>query len=282
MLRSSEMFAMSRNQKGTSRMKLGVRRWLFVVSCLLLAGQALFAQIGASSLSGTITDSTGASLANADVTLSASERDFTRAAKTGPDGTYVIPTLSPGRYRFLVSARGFESQETQAFELSSGQAGSLNVTLQPASQSTRVVVQDTPPALQTTSASVGSVLSSKTISEVPLLGRSFLNAISLMPGTVPVAPAGSTTNHSPVGQSVMPSVFGQRQKDNNFLMDGVENRDPNLLGVAIYPPPEAIAEMKIDSGVGSSAYGHASGATVDIVTKSGTTECHGDAWEYPP
>jgi outer membrane receptor for ferrienterochelin and colicin len=78
----------------------------------------------------------------------------------------------------------------------------------------------------------------------------------------------------------MPSVFGQRQKDNNFLMDGVENRDPNLLGVALYPPPEAIAEMKVDSGVGSSAYGHASGATIDVVTKSGSNEWHGDAWEY--
>jgi hypothetical protein len=261
-------------------MRLGVLRGLEVVSCLLLVGQALFAQIGASSLSGTISDPTGAPLANAEVTLSASERDSTRAAKTGPDGAYVIPTLSPGRYQLLVSAKGFESQQTQAFELSSGQAGSLNVTLRLASQSTRVVVQDTPPALQTTSASVGSVLSSKTISEVPLLGRSFLNAISLVPGTVPVPPAGSTTSHSPVGQSVMPSVFGQRQKDNNFMMDGVENRDPNLLGVAIYPPPEAIREMKIDSGVGSSAYGHASGATVDIVTKSGTTEWHGDAWEF--
>jgi hypothetical protein len=63
-------------------------------------------------------------------------------------------------------------------------------------------------------------------------------------------------------------------------MDGTENRDPNLLGVAIYPPPEAIAELKVDSGVGSSAYGHASGATIDVVTKAGTNEWHGDGWDY--
>jgi hypothetical protein len=78
----------------------------------------------------------------------------------------------------------------------------------------------------------------------------------------------------------MPSVYGQRQKDNNFLVDGVENRDPNLLGVAIYPPPEAIAEMRVDSGVGSSAYGHVSGATIDVVTKSRGAQWHGDGWEY--
>ena len=78
----------------------------------------------------------------------------------------------------------------------------------------------------------------------------------------------------------MPSVYGQRQKDNNFTVDGVENRDPDLLGVPLYPPPEAIAEMKMESGVMSGVYGHASGATVNIVTKSGSNEWHGAGWEF--
>src|SRR4051812_18103577 len=116
-------------------MKLTLRRGLALTSCLLLVSQALLAQVGASSLSGTITDPTGAPLAGASLTLNAADRDFTRTAKTGPDGSYVIPTLSPGRYRLLMSAKGFESQETQPFELSSGQASSLNGTLQVANQS---------------------------------------------------------------------------------------------------------------------------------------------------
>jgi hypothetical protein len=216
----------------------------------------------------------------AQVTLSSSEQTFTRTAITGPAGEYVIPTLPPGNYQVKVTAKGFVEQQTQPFELSSGQAGSLNVALRLASQASQVTVQETAPLLQTTSASLGATVTARQVTDLPLLGRSFLNAVSLVPGTVPVAPAGSTTNHSPVGQSTIPSVFGQRQKDNNFLMDGVENRDPNLLGVAIYPPPEAIAELKVDSGVGSSAYGHGSGATIDVVTKSGTNAWHGDGWEY--
>jgi Carboxypeptidase regulatory-like domain len=258
----------------------GSRNFVALICFWFLMSQRLLAQIGTSSLSGVITDPSGATIAKAEVTLRSADEESVRTALSGSDGSYVIPTLPPGRYRLVVSAKGFGSQETQVFELSSGQAGSLNVTLQLATQTAQVVVQDTPALLQTTSASVGSALSSQEMTAIPLLGRSFLNAISLLPGTVPVPPAGSTTNHSPVNQSVMPSVFGQRQKDNNFLMDGVENRDPNLLGVAIYPPPEAIQEMKIDSGVGSSAYGHASGATVDVVTKSGTHAWHGDGWEY--
>src|SRR5690348_9128390 len=241
---------------------------------------ALYSQVGTASLTGTVTDASGAVVPDAAITLRSVNQSFTRSAKTGSDGQYVIPTLPPDSYQLTVTARGFTEQKTQPFALSSGQAGSLNISLQVAAQSSNITIQESAPILQTTSASLGAVITSKQVNDLPLLGRSFLNAVSLIPGAVPVAPAGSTTNHSPVNQSIMPSVFGQRQKDNNFLMDGVENRDPNLLGVAIYPPPEAIAEMKVDSGVGSSAYGHASGATIDIVTKSGTNSWHGDAWDY--
>lgn len=252
-------------------------KYFFLLVSLCMA---LSAQVGNSSLSGTITDPTGATVPNATVTLNGVDVSFTRTATTGAAGEYVLPTLPPGRYRLTVSASGFQTQEVQPFELSSGQTGSLNVTVQLSGQASQVNVEATAPLLQTTSASLGATVTAQQVNELPLLGRSFLNAISLAPGTVPVPPAGSTTNHSPLGQSVMPSVFGQRQKDNNFLMDGVENRDPNLLGVAVYPPPEAIAEMKIDSGVGSSAYGHGSGATIDVVTRSGSNVWHGDAWEY--
>lgn len=248
---------------------------------LLLAAFSASGQVGLANLSGIVSDASGAAVPDAEVTLrSTTQQNLMRTTRTGSMGEYVIPALSPGSYELSVSRPGFLEQKTQPFELSSGQAGSIQITLQVAGQASAVTVQDSAPILQTTSASLGAVITSTQVTELPLLGRSFLNAISLVPGAVPVPPAGSTTNHSPVGQSVMPSVFGQRQKDNNFLMDGVENRDPNLLGVALYPPPEAIAEMKVDSGVGSSAYGHASGATIDIVTKSGSTEWHGDAWEY--
>jgi Carboxypeptidase regulatory-like domain len=259
------------------RSSIGILVLAFCISLLPLMAHA---QVGNSGLSGVISDPSDAAIPNAQITLHGADESIVRTATTGGQGAYVIPTLPPGRYSLTVVAPGFESQQTQPFELSSGQTGSLNVKMKVAGQSTQVVVEDAPPLLQTTSESLGAVISEKEMASIPLLGRSFLNAISLAPGVVPVPPAGSTTNHSPVSQNVMPSVYGQRQKDNNFLMDGVENRDPNLLGVAIYPPPDAIKEMTIDSGVGSSAYGHASGATVDVVTKSGTSAWHGTAWEY--
>ena len=259
---------------------MGASRIFLRTLIIAAVANVALAQVGTSSLSGTVTDPSGAAIPNATVTLNSAEQTFTRTTKTESAGEYVLPTLPPGRYRVKVSANGFLEQETAPFELSSGQAGSMNITMRIAGQASQVNVEATAPLLQTTSASLGSTVTSRQVTDLPLLGRSFLNAVSLAPGTIPVPPAGSTTNHSPVSQSTIPSVFGQRQKDNNFLMDGVENRDPNLLGVALYPPPEAITEIKIDSGVGSSAYGHGSGATIDVVTKSGTSSWHGDAWEY--
>jgi len=248
--------------------------WLFL---LPLAAQA---QVGESGLAGLVADPTAAAIPGAQIALHGADGSIVRTVESRADGTYLIPTLLPGRYWLVVRASGFETQQTQPFDLTSGQTAAINFDLKVASSSAQVTVQDVAPVLQTTSESIGTTLSASEMTSIPLLGRSFLNALSLAPGVIPVPAAGSTTNHSPVSQNVIPSVFGQRQKDNNILMDGVENRDPNLLGVAIYPPPDAIREMTVDSGVGSSAFGHASGANVDVVTKSGTTSYLGTLWEY--
>ena len=188
--------------------------WALIGILLVAAGSALQAQVGSASLSVTVADPTGAAIPNASVTLRSTTQELTRSATSGTAGECVIPALPPGSYQLTVKASGFAEQQTQTLQLSSGQAGSLHITMQVAGQTSQVTVESTAPILQTTSASVGSVVTSQQVTQLPLLGRSFLNAISLAPGTVPVAPAGSTTNHSPVGQSIMPSVFGQRQKRN--------------------------------------------------------------------
>ena len=248
--------------------------------CLFLLPLDVQGQVGEASLAGLVSDPAGAVVPQAQIALHGLDGAIIRSVTSRQDGTYLIPTLLPGSYSLTVSAAGFETQRTESFDLTSGQTAAINFNLRVANSSMQVTVQDIRPVLQTTSESIGATLSASEMTSIPLLGRSFLNAISLAPGVIPVPPAGSTTNHSPVSQSTIPSVFGQRQKDNNILMDGVENRDPNLLGVAIYPPPDAIREMTVDSGVGSSAYGHASGATIDVVTKSGTPSYHGTLWEY--
>lgn len=257
-----------------------LRASCLIVLALLCTVATSFAQVGTASLSGLITDPSGSAIPNGEVVLRSTQGSFTRTATTGPEGAYVLPSLMPGSYELTVHAVGFVDQKSQGIELSSGQAATVNLRMTLAGTSTEVTVQASAAVIQTTSASLGAVVGSKQMAELPLLGGSFLNALVVAPGVVPVAAPGTTYNYSPTNQNVMPSVFGQRQKDSDFLLDGVENRDPDFLGVPIYPPPAAIAEMKVDSGVGSSVYGHGSGATVNVVTKSGSDQWHGDAWEF--
>jgi hypothetical protein len=263
-----------------THMSSQVRGNCLALSLLFVSPQLCFAQVGTASLSGVISDPTGAAVPNAELTLQSTEGATTRTTKARADGAYVLPSLQPGSYALTVHAQGFEDHKTKTIELSSGQEASLNVALSLAGATTSVTVDASAPVVQTTSASIGTTVSTRQMDSLPILGSSFLNVLEVAPATVPVAPTGTTYNYSAVSQNVMPSVFGQRQKDNDFLIDGVENRDPDFLGVPLYPPPAAIAEIKVDSGVGSSVYGHGSGAAVNVVTKSGTNEWHGEGWEF--
>jgi hypothetical protein len=250
------------------------------VFMIMAALTPLQAQVGTASLGGFVTDSSGASVPNASVTLKSVLQKYTRDTVTSTGGEYAIPALPPGAYELVVAAPGFLTATKTGIRLSSGQASALDVQLTVAGSTEQITISEAPPLLQTANATLGTTLPARHVSELPILGRSFLNMMFLTPGVAPVPPAGSTTTYSPVGQSLMPSVYGQRQKDNNFTMDGVENRDPNLLGVPLFPPPEAIAEMKVESAATSGVYGHGSGATVNLVTKSGGNQWHGDAWEF--
>ena len=252
----------------------------FLCFLLLFTSFHLCAQSGTASLSGTVTDGSNSAVPGATVTLESELLRYVRTTQTDAAGGYVLPSLPPGQYSFTVKAPSFRSETRTGLSLSSGQASTLNFILQVAATQDAITVTEAPPLLQTANATLGSTIPAKAVTELPVLGRSFLNLVLLVPGAAPVAPAGSTTTYSPVGQNLMPSINGQRQKDNTFTIDGVDNRDPNLLGVPLFPPPEALAEMKVESGMTSSTFARGSGAGVNLVTKAGTNRYHGDVWEY--
>ena len=247
---------------------------------LAIISAPVHAQVGTASLGGLVTDPSGSSVPRATVTLESTTQKYSRSTTTNAAGEYKIPALPPGDYKLTITAAGFAPQTENGVGLTSGQASTLDVKLSVAGATQELTIREAPPLLQTETATLGTTIPARQAADLPILGGSFLNLMSIAPGVAPVPPAGSTTNFSPVGQSTMPSVYGQRQKDNNFTIDGVENRDPNLLGVPLYPPPETIAEMKMESGMSSGVYGHASGATVNVVTKSGTNEWHGAGWWF--
>lgn len=252
---------------------------LMAVGGLLAFAWTARAQVGTATLSGVVMDATGASIPKAEVKLESTLQKFSRQTLTNVQGVYVIPAIPPGTYALTVTATGFGPETRTGVSLSSGQASTLNLTLSVAAAAEQVTVSEAPPLLQTSNATVGSVVEAKAVRELPLLGRNFTALIKTLPGVAPEG--GDAGRDASVGTSTNPSVYGQRQRDNNYTLDGGSNNDLGAGGVpAIFPPPEAIAEMKVESGMTSGAFGVASGANINIVSKSGTKELHGDLWEF--
>jgi len=239
----------------------------------------LSAQLGTATLNGTVTDPTGSTVPNASVTLESTERRFVRETTADSVGNYTFTALPPGSYQLVAKAAGFRDEKLTDVILSSGQASTLNFAMKLGSATEQVTITEAPPLLQTTNATVGATIDSKQVTELPILGRNFTRALLIAPG-VSAVDSSDTNNRSVASLAVNPSFYGQRQRNNNFTLDGVGNKDSLFQHINLSPPLEAIAEMKIESGMSTGAYGHASGANINVVTKSGTREFHGDIWEY--
>ena len=263
------------------RQSLVARRVAGLLALIILAGlcQPLSAQIGTANLSGTVIDSTGAVIPDAQVVLKSMTENASRQTTTDAVGRYQIPAILPGTYSLVVDARGFEAQRLENISLSSGQGSTLNVTLQPGVQVTQVNVTGEVPLLETTTASVGTTIPSEMATSLPLLGRNFTSLITILPGVAAVNPPDSH-NYAPTGNYVNPSVFGQRQRSNVYTLDGLPDAELIFNAVPMFPPPEAISEMKVQSGSDIGAMGFASGASINLVSNSGTNAYHGDAWEF--
>jgi len=262
-----------------------VRAGFFVLIVLLGCSVKVNAQLGTATLSGVVSDSTGAGIPGAEVTLQSTLEQASRQTVSGTTGSYVISAILPGTYQLTVKANSFEAQTLTNIILVAGQGSTLNVTLGIAKAVTEVEVKEAPPLLQTTTATVGSDVTGKQVVELPLLGRSFQSLLQILPGVAYVGTDAYNFSiggggYNSVGASVNPSVYGQRNRDNNYTIDGVPNNQVSYNGIPMYPPPESIAEMKVETGPDSGAYGWSAGATITLITKSGTNRYHGDAWEF--
>lgn len=246
---------------------------------LLTVALRLQGQIGMATLSGTVTDPSGAVIPGAQVTLTSTAENASRQTVTNSSGQYVIPAIPPGTYQLGVKAPGFQQRTLTGIILASGQGSTLNATLQISKASQQVTITSAPPLLETTTAAVGGEVTARQFNSLPLLGRNFTTLIDVLPGVANV-PGGDNEPSGVAGAANMPSVYGQRQRDNDVTVDGVPDLEPNFTRIGMLPPPEAIAEMKVETAMDTGAYGWASGANVNLVTKSGTNKYHGDAWEY--
>jgi hypothetical protein len=253
---------------------------------LLLSGNA-FAQLSTASLSGAIRDSTGAVVPNAKIMLTNVATAVEHTTVSNGVGAYLFLNITPGKYVVHVSAQSFAEQQVPEFALTVGQAATIDFTLAVGSQSTVVTVRSTTPQLEASSANLGTVVETKQVNDLPLAGRDFTQLLLLTPGMSPVnngqgGPGGGQyATPEPAGTaSVIPSVNGQGNRSNYFFTDGLSNFGAFHSVYAVPPIVDEIQEFKVVSHADSAEYGSVTGGVVNVVTKSGTNQLHGSAFEY--
>ena len=227
------------------------------------------------SIRGIVVDSSGAVISDARVTAVSTSTSLARTVVTNQDGIYVFPDLPIGIYILNVSHENFESQKRENVELLTGHTVEVRIELAVGSAAQTVEVTSAPPLIQTASSSVQTSVGQVQIQNLPLNGRNALQLTVLTPGTALT----STGTESGQQDNTGLSVNGLRPTQNNFRLDGGIYNDRFFDSVPILPNPDALQEFTIQSSNYTADYGGA-GALVQLSTRSGTNQIHGEAYEF--
>ena len=257
------------------------------IGMLLPGGIALQAQVVGGTITGTVRESTGGSLAGATVTVRQLETGATRTLMTAEDGRFFAPSVPVGHFLVSVAHDGFAQQERSGITLAVGQSLQLDFVLGLATLQQEVEVDATEAGVNTTTQQTAGLVDERQVKELPLNGRSYDELLTLNPATVNYTGerSGSIgTSNSSVGN--MFAVSGRRPQDNLFLLNGIEYTGASLINVTPGGTSgellgvDAVREFNVASDTYGAGYGKRDGAQVSIVTTSGTNQLHGTAFEF--
>jgi hypothetical protein len=256
-----------------------------------LALTVLISPLGAQTDSGTIrgvvSDTTGAVVSGAAVTLSNTETTQVRSIKSSSTGAFDFESVQRGQYKVHIDAPGFQAEE-QLFELQVSQTQSLLFSLKPGSEKTTVTITDAAPVVDISTSSTGLVIEAAQITDLPLNGRNFTSLALLTPGVTRgaygseasgVGGNSETFRYGETGGAAL-SVNGLRQQADNFELDGVDNNEMLVGTIVFFPPVEATQEFRINTTLATAEFGGAGGAMVQSSIKSGTNQYHGSAFFF--
>ena len=249
----------------------------FFFSLLTLSPAVLWAQtrITGGDIQGTVVDPGGSPAGGASVTATNLDTNLTRVTDTDAGGRYLFAALPPGRYRLTVTLLGFAEEKFEPLTLSLGHAVGKDFRLRLSVGAETVTVVGTPPSLDTRRTAVAFSVSQQQIDSLPTNGRNFVAFAALTPGVT----TDRTTNRGIIATSGL-SFTGQPARSNSLTVDGFDNNDVTTGGVRGQFSQEAVREFQVLTDSYSAEFGRASGGVVNLVTKSGTNEVHGDAFFY--
>jgi hypothetical protein len=255
-----------------------LRRFAGLILCSLLT----WAQVPTAELTGTVTDPTGAVVAGAQVVITNTATNAQRSTLTNAAGVYIAPALQPGTYSVRITQAGFRAAHRSDIILQVSQTARLDVQLEVGNVTETVEISALSEVLDTDTTTVGTVIETRRIEDLPLNGRNYLQLANLVPGGTIYGPSNSIAIARGGGgprADFQLNLSGQRLQFNHFMLDGVENTDPNF-GTYLYQPSvDALQEFKVESGTYSAEFGR-NMTQINVITKSGTNELHGSLFEF--
>ncbi len=262
-------------------MQRGLLKLTFGILFLLLLGftQTVGGQAVSGTLLGTVTDTTGAIVAGAQVTATLTSTGATHDSTTNSSGNYAFPDMQPGIYTITIDAKGFKKSEQRNINLLSDTSPRVDVTLQPGNVSETVVVTTAPPQLQTDRADISTKIEAVSVMELPLTtNRNFQSLLNLVPGASP-----ATFQHSQffnAQDSLQTQANGMPRVSNLYQIEGIDDDERTGLLQILIPPAEAIQSVDMSTNNYEPELGRSVGAITNVTLKSGTNQFHGSAFEY--
>src|SRR6202046_92359 len=265
---------------------LNKRALLVAVFCSLVFASGPFLHGQATgSFSGTVSDKAGAVVSGATVKVSSQDTGLSREATTDDSGHYLIPLLPVAQFTIRVTSQGFQTTEQKDVRLQVDEHRELDFSLAPASVNTSVEVSTTEVAVETANPTLGQVITSEQVADLPLNGRNFVQLATLTPGTTsstsPVSFfTSAASSEAATRGSFSLSSGGSREQETDWLLDGNDNNQLDEGGIAIFSSIDDIQEFKVLTYNYSAEYGERAGPTVLVTTKSGSNQFHGTLFEF--
>ncbi len=259
-----------------------MKRIVFTLALFLLGFKG-YAQVSTGDILGSVTDASGAAIPGAAVTIKDLGTQSVRTAKSGESGEFVFTALQPGHYSVTVSAPGFKGFVTPDLSLSAGDRTRVGPVLQVGESSETVeVLASTLPSLQTDTSTLSTIATEAQVEDLPLNGRNYIALAQLAAGAHEGSAISLSGGSRPDDrrQTSSISVNGQSDANNNELIDGVDNNERVIGSIGVRPSVDAIAEFRVQTNTYPAEIGRTAGAVVNVISKAGTDQFHGSAYEF--
>lgn len=268
------------NRPGSGQTRILLALILAMFGFPLVAGAQISS--ASASINGTVRDPSGGVIPTATVVLTNADTAVKRETITNNSGNYVLLNIPPGKYNLEATKQGFASMVQEGITLYVNQTATFDFNLSVGSEKQAITVEATAVVVEASTAELGEVVNTQQVDTLPLNGRNFTELLILTTGASPINISQNSGgwSASPIGAATFPSMNGQRNRSNFFMLDGTNDQGSTVSTYAVPPIIDAVQEFKVQSHNDEAQFGEALGGIINVVTKSGTNQFHGDLWDF--